>query len=124
MKNSFKSIGMLFLLAAFMLSSCSKQEESTTDQTVVANSKASEPEAIEITIEYHPGKTASEKKAIRTYYFEKKKLIEWKHCEEYPDKEIWVVANRDSDVPIRTDNCDNKDECEIKRMANYPDCRF
>lgn len=123
MRKSFQIMGMFFIALTMTLVSCTSEEPIETQETFEFESKASDPLYDVITIQYHRGKTEAEKEEIRTYYTTVKTLKGWEPCPEKPDREIWYV-NRDSDVPVRTDPCESKDECDIQKRVEGIDCEF
>lgn len=137
MKHVFNVLCLVVLAATMSLVSCSKDEPSTSNQNFEVNTKAAPVETATVIVQFFGHVTETRKAEIREEYVKDGVLLGWEPC-EFPDKEKWtvpcVLCSRDSDVPVRTDPCedeepdetkaatDDTDECDIKRAYWGDEC--
>ena len=107
---------LMVIAATMSLVSCSKDEPSITEGPSEVSLKTGSDDKV-LTIEFFSGKTESEKSDIRKEYISSGILKSWVKCPESRDVEKWTVfcpscSYRDSDIPVRTDPCEDDDEEE------------
>lgn len=125
------------IISTALFVSCSQEQELPIEEEGINVTAKGTSEYREATIEFYPGVTEARKNDIRKEYETLGVLKSWFKCEDDPVKEVWTIfcpdcASRDSDVPIRTDPCEDEERsssrggerCEVKRAAWGNWCPF